>query len=616
MRGVEKPEGVIVQFGGQTPLKLAAGLEAAGVPLLGTSVDAIDLAEDRGRFGALLGRVGLQAPPYATACSVAEALECGDEVGYPLFVRPSFVLEGHAMEIVSRQWADGLPRPARTMAGTRTNGRTPPQIGTLLARARQPSGLPATRPAAARRAAPKRRRLLSQRRDLLDRFLENAVGLIVLTCALRRGTTFRSAGSSGTSRRPACHSGDSRLRAAAHSLGGEILDRIRAGRARSRSRSAWSVAGVRVAVHAQRLYVIRPTRAPRARCPSSTRPSGCRWRSSPVASCWASRSPRSDSRGSAKGSAWRHVSVRRACSPSIASMAPTRCSAPDPLHRRGDGHPRATSHGDLPGPRAAAGVPLPHAGTAFVTVTDSDKAGAFAIAQILHERGLADSHTRHPLRRSRASASRRAPRQNRRGLPARRRFDRARNVDLVVNTAARLGTHTDGWEFRRAAVARGVPYLRARLHGGLRRAGDAACRHGRARGCGAAPVLVLQELHGHRDRASRTLQRRTGGVSPQTLRRPARARASGPRGSLATVLAPTRQAPFGRHLLEVAGIGQLRADRVCGLADPHRSAPQPGAFRDARRRRALGGGGGRASLPAPRLLDRTPGARGEAPTLP
>ena len=66
---VERPEGVIVQFGGQTPLKLAAGLEAAGVPLLGTQPEAIDLAEDRGRFGALLSELGLQAPPYATAHS-------------------------------------------------------------------------------------------------------------------------------------------------------------------------------------------------------------------------------------------------------------------------------------------------------------------------------------------------------------------------------------------------------------------------------------------------------------------------------------------------------------------------------------------------------------------
>src|SRR5439155_708615 len=71
---VERPEGVIVQFGGQTPLRLAAGLRDAGVPILGTSVEAIDAAEDRGRFGALLAELGYEAPPYATAHSVDEAL--------------------------------------------------------------------------------------------------------------------------------------------------------------------------------------------------------------------------------------------------------------------------------------------------------------------------------------------------------------------------------------------------------------------------------------------------------------------------------------------------------------------------------------------------------------
>ncbi|MEA2284220.1 MAG: carbamoyl-phosphate synthase large subunit, partial [Solirubrobacteraceae bacterium] len=97
---VEKPEGVIVQFGGQTPLRLAAGLLEAGVPLLGTSPEAIDLAEDRGRFGALLDRLGYEAPPYATAHSVEEAIRSAKSVGYPLLVRPSYVLGGRAMEIV------------------------------------------------------------------------------------------------------------------------------------------------------------------------------------------------------------------------------------------------------------------------------------------------------------------------------------------------------------------------------------------------------------------------------------------------------------------------------------------------------------------------------------
>ncbi|MZR32412.1 carbamoyl-phosphate synthase large subunit [Sneathiella litorea] len=92
--------GVIVQFGGQTPLKLAAGLEAAGVPILGTSPDAIDLAEDRERFQQLLHKLGLKQPENGIARSVAEAFKIAERIGYPVVVRPSYVLGGRGMEIV------------------------------------------------------------------------------------------------------------------------------------------------------------------------------------------------------------------------------------------------------------------------------------------------------------------------------------------------------------------------------------------------------------------------------------------------------------------------------------------------------------------------------------
>ncbi len=97
---LEKPDGVIVQFGGQTPLKLALALEKAGVPIWGTSPDSIDLAEDRDRFGALLNSLDITHPQYGTATSVVEALEVGARIGFPLMVRPSYVLGGRAMEIV------------------------------------------------------------------------------------------------------------------------------------------------------------------------------------------------------------------------------------------------------------------------------------------------------------------------------------------------------------------------------------------------------------------------------------------------------------------------------------------------------------------------------------
>ncbi len=99
----EKPHGVIVQYGGQTPLKLALDLEANGVPIIGTSPDMIDAAEDRERFSALLHKLGLKQPPNATARTEPEALEKASTLGYPLVVRPSYVLGGRAMEIVHEQ---------------------------------------------------------------------------------------------------------------------------------------------------------------------------------------------------------------------------------------------------------------------------------------------------------------------------------------------------------------------------------------------------------------------------------------------------------------------------------------------------------------------------------
>jgi carbamoyl-phosphate synthase large subunit len=96
---VERPEGVIVQFGGQTPLSLALALQEAGVPILGTSPGSIDLAEDRQRFGRLLGELGIPAPEWGTAHSLEEAREVARRIGYPVLVRPSYVLGGRAMYI-------------------------------------------------------------------------------------------------------------------------------------------------------------------------------------------------------------------------------------------------------------------------------------------------------------------------------------------------------------------------------------------------------------------------------------------------------------------------------------------------------------------------------------
>ena len=113
-----QPDGVIVQFGGQTPLNLARGLEAAGVKIIGTSPDMIDVAEDRERFQAMLQKIGLRQPPNGIATDVEGAQSIARKIGYPVLVRPSFVLGGRAMEICDDEtslfgtWTRrSMPRP-------------------------------------------------------------------------------------------------------------------------------------------------------------------------------------------------------------------------------------------------------------------------------------------------------------------------------------------------------------------------------------------------------------------------------------------------------------------------------------------------------------------------
>lgn len=96
----EKPEGLIVQFGGQTPLRISGELAALGVPIIGTSVDSIDIAEDRERFSALIAKLNLRQPPFATARSTDEAVQAARRIGFPLMIRPSFVLGGRAMRVL------------------------------------------------------------------------------------------------------------------------------------------------------------------------------------------------------------------------------------------------------------------------------------------------------------------------------------------------------------------------------------------------------------------------------------------------------------------------------------------------------------------------------------
>jgi carbamoyl-phosphate synthase large subunit len=463
----EKPTGVIVQFGGQTPLKLAAGLVKEGVLLLGTSVDAIDLAEDRGRFGALLAELGYQAPPYATASSVDEALAKTEEVGFPLLVRPSYVLGGRAMEIVYSR--EGLLDYL---------GREPP-----------PDPAPATDSSSAGDSSPR-----SSPSIFLDRFLENAIEVDV--DALCDGETVWIGGIMQHVEEAGVHSGDSACVLPPHSLGEEMLEQIRgATREIALAIGVVGLMNVQYAVYAGQLFVIEAN--PRA---SRTVPFVSKAVGVPLAkmACRIMLGERIADLGLPAGREGLgygdHVSVKEAVLPfdrfegSDAVLGPEMRSTGEVMGIARD-FPTAFAKA-----QAAAGVPLPLEGTAFITVTDSDKAGAFAVAQILHDSGFRIVATRGTAE---AIARMGVPveRLNKLGEGSPHVLDwiERGDVDLVVNTPTGVGARTDGWEIRRAAVMHGIPCLTT-LSAGV----SAARAIAGARRDGDPEVLCLQELHGGR----------------------------------------------------------------------------------------------------------------------
>ncbi len=447
---IEKPLGVIVQFGGQTPLKLAAGLVEAGVPLLGTSVDAIDLAEDRARFGALLGRLSYKAPPYATAGSLQEALECADVVGFPLIVRPSYVLGGRAMEIVYAH--DGLADYLCREAG---------EGGKIY----------------------------------LDRFLEDATEVDV--DALCDGQNVWIGGIMQHVEEAGVHSGDSACVLPPHSLGEEMLEQIRtATREIALAIGVVGLLNVQYAIAGGELYVIEAN--PRA---SRTVPFVSKAIGLPLAklSCRIMLGERIANLGlpmQRQGLGFGdHVSVKEAVLPfdrfegSDALLGPEMRSTGEVMGIARD-FPTAFAKA-----QAAAGVPLPSKGTVFITVTDADKSGAFAVAQSLHECGFQIVATRGTAEAiSRMGVPAQAINKIAEGSPHVLDWIERGDVHLVVNTPTGVGARSDGYEIRRAAVAHGIPCLTTLAAGiSAARAISSAHRNG---GVGGPEVLCLQELHG------------------------------------------------------------------------------------------------------------------------
>ena len=440
--GQERPEGVIVQFGGQTPLKLARTLEEAGVKLLGTPVDAIDLAEDRGRFGELLERLGVKAPPYGTAHSAEEAIAVAERVGFPLLVRPSYVLGGRAMEICYS--TEDLEKYLE--ANVKADQEHP---------------------------------------LLLDRFLENAIEVDV--DALGDGEEVYVAGIMQHVEEAGVHSGDSACVIPPLSLGEEMLERIRATSERiALELGVVGLINIQYGVAAGELYVIEAN--PRA---SRTVPFVSKAIGVPLAkvACRLMLGERLADQELPEGLP-EHVSVKEAVLPfarfagADSVLGPEMKSTGEVMGIAGD---FPTAFGKA---QAAAGVRLPESGSVFITVTDTDKAAATQLATRFHDLGfevIATHGTAQAIERMGVPVTPINKLQE--GSPHVLDLIRKRECDLVINTPTGSGARTDGYEIRSAAVRAGIPCVTTMT------GATAAARAIAASQQGDAEVRSLQEIH-------------------------------------------------------------------------------------------------------------------------
>ncbi len=443
---LERPEGVIVQFGGQTPLKLARGLSEAGAPLLGTPVESIHLAEDRPSFGALLRELGLKSPPYATADSPEGALSAADRVGYPLLVRPSYVLGGRAMEICySREALAGYLRRQNGDAG-----------GTIF----------------------------------LDRFLENAIEMDV--DALSDGERVQIGAIMQHVEEAGVHSGDSACVIPAMSLGPEMLEQVeRATRAIALRLGVVGLINIQFAVYGdEELYVIEAN--PRA---SRTVPFVSKAIGVPLAklACRLMLGERLADMELEIPRMPRHVSIKEAVLPfgrfprADTLLGPEMRSTGEVMGVASD-YPAAFGKA-----QAAAGAELPASGSVFISVTDGDKPAATQIAAGFHDMGfrvLATGGTSQAIRRMGVPVER--IKKFSEGSPNVVDRIEAGEVELVINTPTGSGARADGYQIRRAAIGRGIPCITT-MSGAS--AAQRAIRAGRS---GEAAVISLQELHGLR----------------------------------------------------------------------------------------------------------------------
>ncbi len=409
----EKPDGVIVQFGGQTPLKLALPLERLGVPIVGTSPDSIDLAEDRQRFGTLLRKLGLRMPEWGTAMSEEEAEEVAARIGYPVLVRPSYVLGGRAMEIVY----------------DRTS---------LLNYVRKAVYVSPDHPI------------------LIDRFLEDAFEVDV--DAVSDGKNVVIGGIMQHIEEAGIHSGDSSCVLPSYMISEEHLTEIRDWTRRlARALKVVGLLNVQYAIKDDLLYVLEVN--PRA---SRTVPFVSKATGVPLAKIatkvMAGHSL--EELGLTEDIETRQYSVKTPVFP-FAKFPGVRNYLGPEMKSTGEVMGLAESFGlAFAKAQLAAGTKLPLSGNVFVSVNDNDKQKVIPIARSLAELGFGILATRGTYKALRAA-----------GVEARMVYkvneDRPNVVDhiingdiqLIINTPLGKTSRYDEYAMGRAAILYGVPML-------------------------------------------------------------------------------------------------------------------------------------------------------------
>ncbi|MDY6979442.1 MAG: carbamoyl-phosphate synthase large subunit [Pseudomonadota bacterium] len=409
---VEKPTGIIVQYGGQTPLKLARDLEEAGAPIIGTSPDSIDLAEDRERFQAMIDKLNLQQPPNRTARSEEEAMKLAEEIGYPLVVRPSYVLGGRAMEIVYQP--EDLDRYMRTAVEVYPDAPV-----------------------------------------LLDRFLDDAIEVDV--DAVCDGETVVIGGIMQHIEQAGVHSGDSACSLPPYSLSAEIQDRIREQvKAMAIELKVIGLMNAQLAVQGDKIFVIEVN--PRA---SRTVPFVSKTVGLPLAKiaarCMAGTSLAEQ--GITSERIPPYYSVKEAVFPFIKFPGVDPLLGPE-MKSTGEVMGVGRSFGEAFGrAQLGAGVALPAAGTAFVSVRDVDKSAVVEVARDLVELGfnlVATSGTSEVLNEA-GVPNQRVNKVNE-GRPDIVDMIKNDEINFIVNTTEGKQAIADSYEIRRQALNHKVGY--------------------------------------------------------------------------------------------------------------------------------------------------------------